>query len=125
MASKEGNKQPHALLTHYISLYKDRYGRDPVLNRYREKWGMQDVIDTVGYQRAKDLVEYYFTLNKYNHPLQWFFYNFDKLDKLWKDIEDDKVHRDMLRSKTKEMVEERERRLNEHGSNADISSMPK
>ena len=125
MASKEGNKQPHALLTHYISLYKDRYGRDPILNRYREKWGMQDVIDTVGYQRAKDLVEYYFTLNKYNHPLQWFFYNFDKLDKLWKDIEDDKVHRDMLRSKTKEMVEERERRLDEHGSNADISSMQK
>ena len=125
MASKEGNKQPHALLTHYISLYKDRYGRDPILNRYREKWGMQDVIDTVGYQRAKDLVEYYFTLNKYNHPLQWFFYNFDKLDKLWKDIEDDKVHRDMLRLKTKEMVEERERRLDEHGSNADISSMQK
>lgn len=123
MAGKEGNKQPHALLTHYISLYKDRYGRDPILNRFREKWGMQDVIDTVGYQRAKDLIEYYFTLNKYNHPLQWFFYNFDKLDKLWKDIEDDKVHRDMLRSKTKEMVEERERRLNEHRSNADIGSL--
>lgn len=123
MAGKEGNKQPHALLTHYISLYKDRYGRDPILNRFREKWGMQDVIDTVGYQRAKDLIEYYFTLNKYNHPLQWFFYNFDKLDKLWKDIEDDKVHRDMLRSKTKEMVEERERRLNEHRSNANIGSL--
>lgn len=123
MAGKEGNKQPHALLTHYISLYKDRYGRDPILNRFREKWGMQDVIDTVGYQRAKDLIEYYFTLNKYNHPLQWFFYNFDKLDKLWKDIEDDKLHRDMLRSKTKEMVEERERRLNEHRSNADIGSL--
>jgi hypothetical protein len=125
LASKENSKQAHALLTHYIYLFKDKYNRDPILNRYREKWGMQDVIDTVGYERAKDLIEYYFTFNRYNHPLQWFFYNFDKLDKLWKDIEDDKVHRDMLRLKTKEMVEERERRLDEHGSNADISSMQK
>lgn len=123
MATKTSNQEPHALITLYVSLFEDRYGKKPTLNRFREKWAMQDLIDSVGYSRAKDLIEYYFTLSKYGHPLNWFFYNFDKLDKLWKDIEDDKAHRDMLRSNTKAMVEERERRLNEHRGNANISSL--
>jgi hypothetical protein len=123
VATKEGNKEPHALITLYVSLFEERYGKKPTLNRFKEKWAMQDLIDSVGYSRAQDLIGYYFTLSKYGHPLNWFFYNFDKLDRLWKDIEDDKAHRDMLRSKTKTMVEERERRLNEHGSNANIGSL--
>jgi hypothetical protein len=123
VATKTGNQEPHALITLYVSLFEERYGKKPTLNRFREKWAMQDLIDSVGYSRAKDLIEYYFTLSKYGHPLNWFFYNFDKLDKLWKDIEDDKAHRDMLRSNTKAMVEERERRLNEHRGNANISSL--
>ena len=123
MATKTSNQEPHALITLYVSLFEERYGKKPTLNRFREKWAMQDLIDSVGYSRAKDLIEYYFTLSKYGHPLNWFFYNFDKLDKLWKDIEDDKAHRDMLRSNTKAMVEERERRLNEHRGNANISSL--
>jgi hypothetical protein len=123
VATKESNKEPHALITLYVSLFEERYGKKPTLNRFKEKWAMQDLIDSVGYSRAQDLIEYYFTLSKYGHPLNWFFYNFDKLDRLWKDIEDDKAHRDMLRSKTKTMVEERERRLNEHGSNANIGSL--
>jgi len=123
VATKTSNQEPHALITLYVSLFEERYGKKPTLNRFREKWAMQDLIDSVGYSRAKDLIEYYFTLSKYGHPLNWFFYNFDKLDKLWKDIEDDKAHRDMLRSNTKAMVEERERRLNEHRGNANISSL--
>lgn len=123
MASKTTNQEPHALITLYVSLFEDKYGKKPSLNRFREKWAMQDLIDSVGYERAKGLIEYYFTLAKYGHPLNWFFYNFDKIDKMWKDIEDDKMHRDMLRSNTKVMVEERERRLSEYGSNINISSL--
>ena len=123
MATKTSNQEPHALITLYVSLFEERYGKKPTLNRFREKWAMQDLIDSVGYSRAKGLIEYYFTLSKYGHPLNWFFYNFDKIDKMWKDVEDDKVHRDMLRSNTKAMVEERERRLNEHRGNANISSL--
>jgi hypothetical protein len=123
VATKQGNQEPHALITLYVSLFEERYGKKPTLNRFKEKWAMQDLIDSVGYSRAQDLIGYYFTLSKYGHPLNWFFYNFDKLDKLWKDMEDDKTHRDMLRSKTKAMVEERERRLNEHRSNVNISGL--
>jgi len=116
------NNLPHALLTLYTNLYKEKYGgKNPSINRYREKWGMQDVIDSVGYEKAKELISYYFTLDKSGHPISWFLYNFDKIDKLKRDIESDKHHRDMLRYETKSMVEER--RNIEHGGNSNLGSM--
>ncbi len=100
------NKEPYILLTHYQSLYKDKYGKVPTINKFREKWGMQDVIDSVGFDRAKDLLSYYFTTGKPGHPIQFFYYNFDKIDQVNKEIEKDKTNRRMLREATKKMVEE-------------------
>jgi hypothetical protein len=67
---------------------------------------MQDVIDSVGFDRAKELLEYYFGLTKNGHPLQFFFYNFDKMDELKKEIEKDKEKRRLLLEETKKMVEQ-------------------
>ena len=67
---------------------------------------MQDVIDSVGYTRAKELLEYYFGLTKNGHPLQFFFYNFDKMDALQIEIEKDKEKRRLLLEETKKMVEQ-------------------
>ena len=72
---------------------------------------MQDVVDSVGYDRAKVLLQYYFKTNKSGHPLSWFFYNFEKLDLTLQQAEEDKTRRELIRSKTKSMVEERD---NEH-----------
>jgi hypothetical protein len=102
------NKEPYILITHYQSLYKNKYGKVPTINKFREKWGMQDVIDTVGFSRAKELLEYYFSTSKSGHPLQFFFYNFDKIDQLNKEIEKDKNNRKLLREATKKLVEEGE-----------------
>ena len=66
---------------------------------------MQDVIDSVGYERAKDLIVYYFKTSKSGHPLNFFFYNFDKIDYLKTEIEKDVVHRRLLREETKKRVE--------------------
>ena len=100
------NKEPYILLTMYQNLYKDKYGRAVTINKFREKWAMQDVIDSVGYDRAKELLEYYFGLNKNGHPLQFFFYNFDKMDALKIEIEKDKNKRRLLLEETKKMVEQ-------------------
>jgi len=54
------NREPYILLTIYQNLYEERHGRKVTLNKFREKWGMQDVIDSVGFDRAKELIEYYF-----------------------------------------------------------------
>jgi hypothetical protein len=66
---------------------------------------MQDVIDSVGFERAKQLLIYYFKTSKYGHPLQFFYYNFDKIDRVQNDTEKDKLHRSILREETKRMVE--------------------
>ena len=100
------NKEPYILLTLFQNLYKEKYGKAPSINKFREKWAMQDVIDSVGYTRAKELLEYYFGLTKNGHPLQFFFYNFDKMDALKIEIEKDKEKRRLLLEETKKMVEQ-------------------
>ena len=98
-------KQPYVLIGLYESLYSEKYNKKPKLNKFREKWAMQDVIDSVGFERAKELLIYYFKTSKYGHPLQFFYYNFDKIDRVQHDIEKDKLHRSILREETKRMVE--------------------
>jgi len=99
------SKGPYILISLYDALYKERYNKSPRLNKFREKWAMQDVIDSVGFERAKELLEYYFKTTKYGHPLQFFYYNFDRIDRVQSDIEQDKIHRSILREETKKLVE--------------------
>ena len=98
-------KEPYVLIGLYESLYKEKYNKKPRINKFREKWAMQDVIDSVGYEKAKDLLVYYFRTNKSGHPLSFFFYNFDRIDQLKTEIERDKLNRNLLREQTKKMVE--------------------
>ena len=67
---------------------------------------MQDVIESVGYERARTLLEYYFRVTKQGHPLQWFFYNFDRLDDMLLQSDEDAQRRAKMRQDTKRMVEE-------------------
>ena len=66
---------------------------------------MQDVIDSVGFDRAKDLLIYYFKTSKSAHPLNFFFYNFDKIDYLRVAMEKDVENRRMLLEATKKLVQ--------------------
>jgi hypothetical protein len=106
--AKEEARQPYVLMSIYEMLYKEKYNRTPKINKYREKWAMQDVIDSIGFDRARDVIEYYFKTNRPGHPLQQFFFNFDKLDQVMIELEKDKLAREKLRMQTKQMVEERE-----------------
>ena len=66
---------------------------------------MQDVIDSVGMDKARELLVYYFKTGKSGHPLSFFFYNFDKIDYLKTEREKDDKHRRLLLQATKELVE--------------------
>jgi hypothetical protein len=109
--TKDEAKLAYGLVGLYCTLFKSTYKKNVVVNRYREKWAMQDVIDSVGYDRAKNLIEYYFQTKKEGHPLSWFFYNFEKLDISLQQKEEDKTRRELIRAKTKSIVKERD---NEH-----------
>lgn len=106
--TKDNSKLCYGLLNYYMKLYTIKYGRKPVVNLYKEKWAMNDVIDSIGYDRAKELLDYYFHVNNPNHSLTWFYYNFDRLDEMLQKSEEDKLRRAKIREKTKKMVEESE-----------------
>jgi hypothetical protein len=98
-------RAPYVLIGLYENLYFERYNKKPRINKFREKWAMQDVIDSVGMDKAKELLVYYFKTTKSGHPLSFFFYNFDKLDYLKTEREKDAKHRKLLLQATKELVE--------------------
>ena len=98
-------KKPYILIGLYLSLYKEKYNKTVTINKFREKWAMQDVIDSVGYDRAVELLQYYFKTNKSGHPLNFFYNNFDRIDQLEKEIKKDKAVRSILLEETKKMVE--------------------
>lgn len=106
--TKDNAKLAHALVTKYSDLYEIKYNKKPTINRHREKWAMNDVIDSVGYDRAKELLEYYFRVTKPGHPLTFFYYNFDKMDDSMVKLQQDKERREFLLAQTKKMVEENE-----------------
>ena len=106
--TKDNAKLAHALVTKYSDLYEIKYNKKPTINRHREKWAMNDVIDSVGYDRAKELLEYYFRVTKPGHPLTFFYYNFDKMDESMVKLQQDKERREFLLAQTKRMVEENE-----------------
>lgn len=110
MATKSDSKQlPYVLISVYETMYTEKYGKKPVINRYREKWGMQDVIDSVGFTRAQELLQYYFRTGKNGHPLGWFFMNFDNIDRMLNQRTEDDENRKKLREQTKSMVKEMEK----------------
>jgi Fic family protein len=99
-------KQPYALLSLYEKLYSDKYNKSPRINKFKEKWAMADVIESVGYERSRELLEYYFSVSKQGHPLTWFLYNFDRLDDMLIQSREDAIKRKKMREATKRMVEE-------------------
>ena len=99
-------KEPYVLIGLYLSLYKEKYNKSLTVNKFREKWAMQDVIDSVGFDKAVELINYYFSLEKFNHPLQFFYYNFDKMEQARVELQKDIETRRLLREHTKKMVEE-------------------
>lgn len=93
-------------MTLYQNLYLDRYKKPATINKFREKWAMQDVIDSVGLDKAIELMNYYFSLEKFGHPLQFFYYNFDKMEQARIELQKDIEARRLLLEHTKKMVEE-------------------
>jgi hypothetical protein len=97
-------QKAQALLSLYEKCFLERYGRKPILNRYRDKWGMLDMIHSIGYPRSQEIIEYYFKTGKSNHPLSYLFNNFDNIDRFYEQSEIDRMKRLELLKKTKEVV---------------------
>ncbi len=96
-----------ALLSLYRLLYKEKYGKQPTgINIYRDKWKMVDVIDTLGFDESKRVLQYYFTTVRPDHGLDFFMYNFDKLDEEISKQQEDDAYRKRVIAESRKRVEE-------------------
>jgi hypothetical protein len=98
-------QQANALITKYVKLYTDRYGKAPVINRYRERWGFQSVIEDLGRGEADAVLEYYFSL-RMDHSVQNFLRSYDELHKNRLADEKDKRRVAQLHIETQRRVQE-------------------
>ncbi len=101
------NQQAQALITLYVNQYERVYGHKPTINRYRIKWGMIDVIESVGYEKARVLLEYYFTCTA-THTPENFMYTFDNLEAMLLESRADEERRRRLREETRRRMSELE-----------------
>jgi hypothetical protein len=106
--TKDDASKAYSLVSLYLSLYKEKYNKIIVINKHKEKWAMSDVVDSVGFDRAKELLIYFFKTSRTSHQLQWFLYNFERLDASLNAAAQDEEKRKKMREMTKRMVEENE-----------------
>lgn len=111
------NKQANALISLYIKEYTDKYKRAPQVNRYREKWGFISMVEDLGYERAREVVSYYFTTGNVGHAVQKLLQNYDRYSRTLTEIAEDKVRRAELRRETEIRVREWLRGNEGSGSN--------
>lgn len=109
-------KQAYALITLYIQSFEKKYQRKPQVNRYREKWGFIDMIEDLGYDQAREVVEYYLRTAKQGHPVPFLLQNYDKINEFMEEKKKDEENRIELRKQTEARVRELENKSGEHGT---------
>jgi hypothetical protein len=110
------NKQANALVTQFIKNYTEKYGKPPVVNRFKQKWAFLDMIEDLGYERAKEVVDYYFRTSKVLHPIEYLIYNYERLNNVMLEREQDKANLAKIAKETEKRVREWEEKLGNQGS---------
>jgi hypothetical protein len=106
MTARSLAQQANALITKYVTLYKEKYGKPPTINRYRERWGFQSIIEDLGRDDANKVVVYYLSLRKIDHTIPELLRSYDELHKNRLADEKDLKDREKLRIETARRVKE-------------------
>ncbi len=106
------NKYTNELLALYIDLYSKQYGKTPVMNRFKQKWGFRAMYEDLGTAQAKRVIEYYFKTGRVGHPIDYLLYNYEKLNLILIEITQDAKDREELRKETERRVREWEANAN-------------
>lgn len=107
------DKNTATLLSLYVTLYTEKYGRKPLINRYKDQWGVKDMITDLGLKEARALMVYYFECPTTGHPLLYLFRNYEKLQEIKTEQENDREARIALREATRKRVEEWDKKYGE------------
>ena len=99
-------KQSYAARAHWVK----KWNENPSLGKYRgnvhrDAAQLRPIIDDIGYDEVKRLIDFYFKINV-KPDLMWFLYNYDRLLNELERIEEDRRHREQLREATRRRMEE-------------------
>lgn len=98
-----------SLLDLFDSCHVESLGRHAMINRVRDQWRMFDVIEDIGRDRTRELIEFYFSWRHSDSSLKTFFNKYDELNLAYKNYMADVERRARLRKQTREMVENAQR----------------
>lgn len=97
----------------YKKLYREKYGRVPMLNSNVLQWGFKTAIDDLEYRNARKALEYFFTCDSPGHEVQVFLNKYDKLHENRLKVEEDARKRVERLRKTAALVAAMEKKNEE------------
>jgi len=70
-------QQAHSLTAYYVKKYKERYNREPVLNRNTAKWDWENILTGLNVKEIRQLIDYYFSAESSDeHDFKQFTYKY-------------------------------------------------
>lgn len=107
MTKADMDKIVFSLLSKYSNLYSNRYGRKPIVNKHKEKWGMKSLVEDFGPDEVEEVLDFYINrTNKDGHPISYFYNNFDTLLSSLNSIKKDTRERLQRRSQMERIRQE-------------------
>jgi hypothetical protein len=107
MTKADMDKIVFFLLSKYSNLYKDRYDKQPIVNKHKEKWGMKSLVEDFGSDQVEKVLDFYINkTSKEGHPINYFYNNFDSLLLSLNSIEKDRRERSLRRSQMEKIRQE-------------------
>lgn len=104
-------KECNTLTSYFEKAWAQKYGRKSNVNRYKARWGFDAVLGGMSLDNAKELIDFYLTTaNNRDHDLEWFFYNYDKLEDARDKAAEDRAEIERLKEETKKRASEWSRR---------------
>lgn len=104
--AKQVAKLAYSLIDFFIVQYNSRFKRDPQINRYRVKYGFQDMINDLGFEQSKRVIEFYISGNRNSYTVNDLLYSYDKINRVIEEQDADEENRRILKEETKRRVEE-------------------
>lgn len=103
--TKPTPQQCHALTTYFITAYTEKMGRKPAVNRNKARWQAESVLMDYSASDARELLDYY--LEHYENPsLEWFMFNYEKVDEAKHDHDEQEKISAKRREATAQRLEE-------------------
>jgi hypothetical protein len=94
------------VMDYFSTVYEDRHGSKPLINRNTAKWAARDVVESFGLDECKDAIDWYFRVKEGSHDWGWYANNVEKLIAARKAKEEDDIARRVAREKARAWLSE-------------------